>query len=379
MKRGWHAQWWYWKAEDMTAVPTSLGFVMLDLEGVRLTAEDRRRLLHPLTGGVILFSRNYESTRQITEITTEIHALRDPPLLVTVDHEGGRVQRFREGFTRLPPMRALGELWDQHPQHARRVAHDAGYVLAAELRACGVDLSFTPVLDLDFGNSAIIGDRAFHSSPEAVAELAAALVEGLRRGGMAACGKHFPGHGYVAADSHTDVPVDERTFTEIKRADLVPFERLIGHGLSAIMPAHVIYPKVDRKPAGFSKIWLSHILRGEMGFQGVIFSDDLNMEGARIGGNIVERAQAALIAGCDMVLVCNNPSAADELLAGLARKTSPASLARLARLHGRAQPATLTALKETETYMKAVHAIAGIGFSSGDLPLAGTPQVGERG
>jgi len=363
----------------MSAAPTSLGLVMRDLEGKALTREDRQRLLHPLTGGVILFSRNYESPRQIAELTAEIHALRDPPLLIAVDHEGGRVQRFREGFTLLPPMRALGEVWDQHPQRARHLAHAAGYVLAAELRACGVDLSFTPVLDLDFGSSAVIGNRAFHGDPQAVCELAVALVEGLRQGGMAAVGKHFPGHGFVAADSHTDVPVDSRSYTEIEQADLIPFQHLIRHGLSAVMPAHVIYPKVDSKPAGFSSVWLSQVLRGQMRFQGVIFSDDLCMEGARVAGTMVERAQAALDAGCDMVLVCNNPLAADELLAGLDRKASPMSLARLARLHGRAQAPTLTALKETEPYARAVHAIAGVGFSSGELPLAGTPQVGERG
>jgi len=227
---------------------------MLDLEGKALTSGDQQRLLHPSTGGVILFSRNYDSPRQIAELTAEIHALRDPPLLISVDHEGGRVQRFREGFTRLPPMRALGEIWDQHPQRARHMAHAAGYVLAAELRACGIDLSFTPVLDLDFGTSAVIGNRAFHANPQAVCELAIALVEGLRQGGMAAVGKHFPGHGFVAADSHTDVPVDERSYADIKQADLIPFQHLIRHGLSAIMPAHVIYPKVDSKPAGFSSV-----------------------------------------------------------------------------------------------------------------------------
>ena len=363
----------------MSAVPASLGLVMLDLEGKSLTGEDRQRLLHPSTGGVILFSRNYESPRQIAELTAEIHALRDPPLLIAVDHEGGRVQRFRDGFTRLPPMRALGEIWDRHPQRARHLTHAAGYVLAAELRACGVDLSFAPVLDLDFGNSAVIGNRAFHSDPQAVSELAVALVEGLRQGGMAAVGKHFPGHGFVAADSHTEVPVDERSYMEIKQADLIPFHHLIRHGLSAVMPAHVIYPKVDSKPAGFSSVWLSQVLRGQMHFQGVIFSDDLCMEGASVAGSVVERAHAALGAGCDMILVCNNPAVADELLAKLDRKASPMSLARLARLHGRAQAATLIELKETEPYARAVHVIAGVGLGSGDLPLAGTPEVGERG
>lgn len=358
--------------------PVSLGPVMVDLRGRSLDADDRRRMMHPLTGGVILFSRNYESPRQIAELTTEIRSLRTPPLLIAVDHEGGRVQRFREGFTRLPPMRALGEIWDSHPQRARHLAHDAGFVLASELRACGVDLSFTPVLDLDFGRSAVIGNRAFHSVPVAVTELASALVEGLRQGGMAACGKHFPGHGFVEADSHTDVPVDDRPYAAIEIADLIPFEHLIRHGLSAIMPAHVIYPRVDDKPAGFSKIWLSRVLREQMRFQGTIFSDDLSMEGARVAGGIVDRAVAALDAGCDMVLVCNAPDAADQLLAGLKREISPVSLTRLARLHGRAHPPTLTALRETEAYAGAVHSIASIGIDSGDL-LAGAPPVGERG
>lgn len=359
--------------------PASLGYVMLDLQGKSLTAEDRNRLMHPQTGGVILFSRNYDSPQQVAALCAEIHALREPHMLIAVDHEGGRVQRFREGFTRLPPMRALGEIWDEHPQRARRLAHDAGFVLAAELRACGVDLSFTPVLDLDFGNSAIIGNRAFHSQPQAVCELAVGLMEGLRQGGMAAVGKHFPGHGYVAADSHTDVPVDNRGYAELEVADLVPFEHMIRHDLAGIMPAHVIYPKIDDKPAGFSRIWLADILRGRMQFQGVIFSDDLSMEGARVAGTIVERGEAAIEAGCDMVLVCNNPAAADELLEGLHTRPSPVTLARLARLHGRMQAPSLVALRETEGYAKAVQAIAAIGMASGDLDLAGTPPVGERG
>ena len=359
-------------------VPASLGLVMLDIEGRQLNESDRRRLCHPLTGGVILFSRNYESPRQLEELTCEIHALRSPPLLVAVDHEGGRVQRFREGFTRLPPMRALGAVWDEHPQRAKHLARDAGYVLAAELRAHGIDLSFTPVLDLDFGNSAVIGDRAFHSQPNAVIELAGALIEGLALAGMAACGKHFPGHGFIAADSHTDIPVDTRSFAQIEAADLIPFRELVAHGLSSVMPAHVIYPDVDDRPAGFSKIWLSQILRSQMKFQGVIFSDDLSMEGARVAGDIVARAEAALDAGCDMVLVCNRPDAADELLSRLQREISPVSLARLARLHGRACAPTLAALKATEIYSRAVHSIGAVGLGSGDL-LAGSVRVGEHG
>ena len=362
----------------MTARTVPLGLVMLDIEGKSLNEADRKRLSHPLTGGVILFSRNYESPRQLENLAAEIHGLRNPPLVIAVDHEGGRVQRFREGFTRLPPMRSLGSLWDHHSLRARHLARDAGYVLASELRAHGVDLSFTPVLDLDFGYSTVIGDRAFHARPEAVGELAGALVEGLALAGMASCGKHFPGHGFVTADSHTEVPVDTRSYDEIKAADLIPFRTLMAHGLSSVMPAHVIYPAVDDRPAGFSKTWLGQILRGEMQFEGVIFSDDLSMEGARVAGDIVGRAEAALDAGCDMVLVCNRPDEADELLNRLQRKISPASLARLARLHGRASAPSMTALKSTEIYSRAVRAIAAIGQESGDL-LAGSGNIGKRG
>jgi beta-N-acetylhexosaminidase len=290
-------------------------------------------------------------------------------VLICVDHEGGRVQRFRtDGFTHLPPMRVLGELWMQDALRATDAATACGYVLGAELRACGVDLSFTPVLDLDFGNSAIIGDRAFHSHPQAVSELALALVQGLREGGMGAVGKHFPGHGFVAADSHTDLPVDERGFAQIEAADLQPFAHLVRHDLEGIMPAHVVYPRVDDKPAGFSRRWLGDILRGRLQFQGLIFSDDLSMEGARVAGDIVARGEAAMDAGCDMVLV-----------AGLTSRPSPVTLARLARLHGKPQALSLQGLRQQERYAGAVHVIAAIGLESGDLNLAGGPPVGERG
>ena len=358
--------------------PASLGMVMLDVEGRQLNDADRKRLCHPLTGGVILFARNYESSRQLQELTAEIHGLRNPPLLIAVDHEGGRVQRFREGFTRLPPMRVLGMLWDKDPVRAKQLARDAGYVLGSELRAHGVDLSFTPVLDLDFGNSAVIGDRAFHSLPGAVIELAGALIDGLAQAGMASCGKHFPGHGYIAADSHTDVPIDHRGYAQIEASDLVPFRALMTRGLASVMPAHVIYPEVDERPAGFSKLWLEDILRTQMKFQGVIFSDDLSMEGARVAGDIVARAEAALDAGCDMVLVCNRPDAADELLSRLQRRVTPASLARLARLRGRSSPANLGALKSSETYARAVREIDALGRASGSV-LASSGKTGELG
>ena len=247
------------------------GPVMLDVLGKTLTAEDEARLRHPLVGGVILFARNYESPSQLAELTASIHALRTPPLLIAVDHEGGRVQRFREGFTKIPPMRELGKVWDEHPKRAKHLAQQAGFVLASELRACGVDFSFTPVLDVDYGSSSVIGDRAFHCDPQAIAELAHSLLLGLKQGGMPTVGKHFPGHGFVQADSHLEIPVDERSYTDIELCDLIPFRQMVNFGLTAVMPAHVIYPKVDPRPAGFSKVWLKDILRGRTGFRGMHF------------------------------------------------------------------------------------------------------------
>ena len=347
-----------------------LGPVMLDILGTTLTAEDEARLRHPLVGGVILFTRNYTSPRQLTELTAGIRALRSPALLIAVDHEGGRVQRFREGFTRIPAMRELGKIWDEHPKRAKHLAQHAGYVLAAELRACGVDFSFTPVLDVDFGSSGVIGDRAFHSDPQAIAELAHSLLVGMRHGGMHTVGKHFPGHGFVRADSHLEIPVDERSYTDIELCDLVPFRQMVNYGLTAVMPAHVIYPKVDKYPAGFSKIWLKDVLRGELGFEGCIFSDDLSMEGATVAGGIVQRAEAALQAGCDMVLVCNRPDLADELLAGLSWEMPATSKARLAQMRGRPHAGTLVQLHEQAEFVKAVHEVASIGAGTAELPLA---------
>ena len=291
-----------------------LGPVMVDLEGTALQASERSMLMHPLVGGVILFARNYESPAQLCALTAEIAALRDPKLLISVDHEGGRVQRFRDGFTHIPAMRRLGILADRDPAAALATAEAAGYVLATELLSCGVDFSFTPVLDVDYGLSSVIGDRAFDSDPTRIGELAGALLHGMGEAGVAGVGKHFPGHGHVGADSHVAVPVDERELARIEAEDLLPYRMLIPKGLEGVMPAHVIYPKVDSRPAGFSQTWLMQILRGQLGFEGMIFSDDLSMEGASVGGDITARAKIALDAGCDMVLVCNAPNEAARLL-----------------------------------------------------------------
>ena len=299
--------------------------LIIDVAGTALTDMDRRRLEHPLTGGVILFARNWVHRAQLVELTAAIKAVRSD-LLICVDHEGGRVQRFKtDGFTHLPPMRALGELWMQDAMRAMDAATAAGYVLGTELRACGVDFSFTPVLDLDWGASGVIGDRSFHRDPRVVAMLARALMQGLLQAGMANCGKHFPGHGFVKADSHTEVPVDRRSLKAILADDAAPYPWL-STVLTSVMPAHVIYPKVDRRPAGFSAKWLQDILRGRLRFDGAIFSDDLSMEGARrIDGQLVSYTDAAveaLNAGCDLVLLCNQSlgegQPIDELLEGLA-------------------------------------------------------------
>ncbi len=348
----------------------SLGPVMLDLIGTQLTPQEEEKLHHPLVGGVILFTRNYESPSQLATLTAAIHAVRSPSLLIGVDHEGGRVQRFRAGFTKLPAMRNLGKAWDINPRRARHLAQQTGYVLAAELRSCGVDFSFTPVLDMDYGSSSVIGDRSFHADPQAIAELAHSLLLGLKQGGMHSVGKHFPGHGFVSADSHLDIPVDDRTFIDIELADLIPFSQMIHFGLSAVMPAHVIYSKIDSRPAGFSPIWLKKILRGQLGFEGCIFSDDLSMQGATVAGDIVQRAEAALSAGCDMVLACNSPESVDELLQKLHWEMPAASRARLAVMRGKALPDSLARLHEQPVFLKALEEVVAIGIGNQELPWA---------
>jgi beta-N-acetylhexosaminidase len=295
--------------------------VILDIAGQALNDDDRRRLQHPLTGGLIFFGRHWRDRRQLTELTAEVKSLR-PDILIAVDHEGGRVQRFRtDGFTHLPPMRRFGELWMRDAMRAVDAATSAGYVLGAELRACGVDLSFTPVLDLDHQRSEVMGDRAFHRDPRVVAMLAQSLMLGLMRTGMANCGKHFPAHGYAVADSHVASAVDDRSLKAILADDAKPYDWL-RTALTCVMPAHVTFPKVDKLPAGFSPRWLKEILRGQLGYAGAICCDDLSMEGARVSGSQLEGGIAALNAGCDLLLLCNQSQVdggkpVDELLAGL--------------------------------------------------------------
>jgi beta-N-acetylhexosaminidase len=310
---------------------------MVDVAGTELTAEDRRVLAHPLVGAVILFTRNFSSVAQLEMLVREIRAVRRPPLLVTVDHEGGRVQRFRTGFTELPPQRAIGRVYDLDPDAGRRLAWQCGWLLAAELRAVGIDLSFAPCVDLDHGVSEVIGDRAYHRRPEAVATLAVACMQGMRAAGMAATAKHFPGHGAVVADSHKSLPVDRRPLTELGE-ELLPYQRLIANGLTSVMVAHVLFPEVDPSPAGFSRRWIQQELRWGMGFTGAVFSDDLSMGGAAFAGTVPERARRALAAGCDILSVCNDRQAVLATLDELAGEADPLSQVRLARLHGRPVP-----------------------------------------
>lgn len=313
----------------------SSGPLLIDVAGPRLGPSDIERLRHPLVGGVILFSRNFTSRRQLSSLVASIRQVRTQPLLITVDHEGGRVQRFRDGFTAIPPMSTLGEWWARDPLGACSEATRLGRVIGRELRALDIDLSYTPVLDLEHERSAVIGGRAFHGDPRVVTLLAQSLMHGLLRSGMAHCGKHFPGHGWAQADSHHELPVDERSLDEILAADAAPYGWL-RESLLAVMPAHVRYPAVDAQPAGFSSVWLRSILRERLRFDGVIISDDLAMEGAAVAGDIVHRARAALGAGCDLLLVCNRSDFVDRLLGEL-RWRPPAGWARrVQRLFARA-------------------------------------------
>ena len=313
-----------------------LGPAFVDVAGLELTPDDIERLQHPQVGGVVLFARNFAAPLQLIQLTSSIRELRTPALLIAVDHEGGRVQRFRHGFTPIPPMRELGKLWDRDPAQALAAARGCGFVIGSELQAHGVDITFAPVLDVDYGESSVIGDRALHRDANVIALLAEALQAGLNAAGMISVGKHFPGHGYVRADSHLEVPVDDRSLAEITASDLIPFQRL-SRMLGGLMPAHVIYPKVDSKPAGFSSVWLQKILRDKLHFDGIVFSDDLGMEGASTAGGIPERARAALNAGCDMVLLCNDPAGQDVLLESLSdfQLQKPERLERMRKQGGR--------------------------------------------
>jgi len=314
----------------------SLGPLMIDLGGSALTAEERELLRHPLVGGVILFTRNYVDPSQLDALVADIHAARSPPLIVAVDQEGGRVQRFRSGFSLLPPPRRIGHEFDLEPRAGVTLARTMGWLMAAELRAHGLDISFAPCVDLDRGVSEVIGDRAFHASPDVVGQLAVAWMHGMREAGMAATAKHFPGHGAVIADSHLTLPVDRRPLEDLT-PDLAPYRRLMANGLPGIMVAHVLYSAVDSAPASLSARWIRDVLRGELGFQGVVFTDDLSMGGAAAAyGDVVTRARQALSAGCDMLPVCNNRASVIELLERLNLEPQPASSLRLVRLHGRA-------------------------------------------
>jgi len=310
---------------------------MVDVAGFELTPEDREVLAHPLVGSVILFTRNYRDSAQLTRLVADIHAVRSPALIVAVDQEGGRVQRFRPEFSLLPPPRRIGHEYDLDPKHGLTLARSMGWLMAAELRAHGVDLSFAPCVDLDYGVSEVIGDRAFHAKPQAVAELALAYMKGMQDAGMAATAKHFPGHGAVVADSHQSLPVDRRDWNGIAD-DIVPYRRLIANGLPGVMVAHVLFPAVAPEPASLSRRWIQNALREELGFEGCIFTDDLSMGGAKEFGDVVARASAALAAGCDVLPVCNDRASVVTLLDGLEHEIQPSSHLRLVRMRGKAAP-----------------------------------------
>ncbi len=305
---------------------------MLDVREIELQSDEHEIIQHPLVGGVILFSRNYESPEQITQLCKSIRNAKESPILIAVDQEGGRVQRFRKGFTLLPASHQIGEIFDNDQAKAKELATTAGWLMASELLAVGIDFSFAPVLDLYKGVSQVIGDRAFHHDPDIISLLAKLYIKGMNQAGMSAVGKHFPGHGSVKEDSHIEIPRDGRRFEDIQMSDIRPFENVILANLSAIMPAHVIYPNIDKLPAGFSTFWLQTILRQQLSFNGVIFSDDLSMTGAEVVGDYLDRTRAALSAGCDMALICNQQSEAVKVLEQLEYTPNPSSHSRLMRM-----------------------------------------------
>ena len=336
----------------------ALGPLMVDLRGDSLSAQERTVLMSPAVGGVILFDRNFTSVAALVELVNEIHALQHPQLLVAVDQEGGRVQRLRQGFTRLPAIRALGKVYEEDPSRARELAELTGWLMAAELRAVGIDFSFAPVLDLDRGVSEVIGDRAFHGDPEVVSELASQYVRGMRRAGMRAVGKHFPGHGGVAADSHVDLPTDSRKYEDVMTQDLIPFRRMVDYSLAGIMSAHVVYERVDEDIATYSHKWLDEVLRRQLAFKGAVFSDDLGMSAADCGGEYAGRAQRALRAGCDMVLICNAPEQARAAAERFDDYNDPAAQVRLMDMRGGEKPLSYRDLRATEGWRQAASQVA---------------------
>jgi len=319
-----------------------IGSLIIDIAGTSLTPEDKNILEHPLIGGIIFFSRNYESREQLSQLITQIRQSRQKPLLLLVDQEGGRVQRFKEGFAALPPMAEYGALYEQDPFKAAQQAKQHAKQLASELLAVGIDMTLAPVLDLNRGLNTVIGDRAFHADPIVASTLAKAFLRGLNEAGMAGCGKHFPGHGGVKADSHTSMPTDDRSFAELSETDLIPFIELINAGISAIMAAHITFPKVDLQPAGFSRIWLRDILREQLGFRGTIFTDDLNMAGAAISVNYADRIKAARKAGCDFALLCNNREGVIQAIQELSEKETQVEQAKWYTLLNHASRITIS-------------------------------------
>jgi len=332
---------------------------MVDIEGSALTAEDREVIRHPLIGGVILFSRNYQNPEQLAALVADIHSIRAPALLVAVDQEGGRVQRFLSGITALPAARMYGKAFDKGARQGLRLAELGGWLMAAELLACGVDISFAPVLDLDHGVSSVIGDRAFHRTPDGVRRLAQAWVQGMQRAGMAATGKHFPGHGGIAADSHTELPVDNRPYADLAQSDMRPFEQLFSAYLPAVMMAHVVYPQIDTEPASASQRWIQRILRRQLDYRGAVFCDDLSMAGIAGLGDYPARATAALSAGCDMLPVCNNRAGVIDILDNLRHTPEPVAGLRLARLRGQPHYARADLLAGSD-WQHAVHQLAAL-------------------
>lgn len=339
----------------------SIAPMMLDIEGIELTGEEKELCAHPLTGGVILFSRNYESIEQLEQLVTSIRTLSNKDLLIAVDHEGGRVQRFQSEFTPLPAIATLSSERNNdksiHPAAKNSFVH--GWLMAAEVRAMDIDFSFAPVLDINFGISEVIGDRAFDRNPELISTLATEYIKGMRQAGMASTGKHFPGHGAVVEDSHLEIPVDKRDRETIWKKDIVPFSHLINQGLDAIMPAHVIYPELDDKPAGFSHFWLQKVLRQELGFNGAIFSDDLSMEGASTIGGFTERAEASMEAGCDMFIVCHNRKGVIEIIDKAHIKQTRDSSSRLTKMMGKPFM-NRSALLDTKRWAESVEQITAL-------------------